>query len=1609
MADLGNFLGRLIYGVGVDASGVDPGLTDLDTKVEAAMKRLDAKDATVTIKADLDTLTRQIKEATAKVQNLEDDEATIKLRIGDFAFNQQLKKVKAKIEWLKMQRANVAVRLDEKGQFSRDARRVAADTQKVEGLFGDLARKITSARVNIGPFTLTLKALVPVMGTLAPLLANLAGGIVAVSGSLASAAAGGLAIGAAGFAGLALSAAGASFAIKPLITDFKTASTAAAALKTAQLKYGKASDQAATAQKAFNHAVGGMPPQASAAAKAWADLKAEFASRTSGIRGDFFSVLRDGLTTAHHLLPTFARDSQTAFSTASQGVHDWLEGLRSSEAQHILDNIMGNFNRSLPSILHGLGQFGTAFGRIASVASKFLPDFTRGFDRVATDFADSTSNADDLQHTIGGLVDQTHSWFSLIGATGRLLTTVLVGGAKQGQGVVDDLTASLNRWNAELSTAHGQNSMADFFDQAAAGSEQFFSAMRRLLTLLFEISRATQPIAAGFLEVVTALGDLSSAMVQLRPLRALLAGIGAGIATFFIGGKIAAFLSILLKLPEAIRGVGAAAAVAEAEMNPFLGLLSVAVGAFVAFKVAAGDSASALDRANAAQRRAEAAARAATTAFQNERDALKEVRGAALDLSQAHLDVRQATLREEQTSRQAQTAIDKYGKSSNKAKEAIYAHRQAEIDLKRAKASVTEATHRETDAAQKSNREYGVGLAKLQTSINSLKDERTTLRDDITAHRDAVHWLREHAAGSDQLKQAVQGLRTDQAKLSTTNADLRDKQERLNATTGRGAKIVQAYGTQGIDPASRKMIAMKGSSGQLEGVLRTIGKTFFGVGKTSHGMGSSIADVTNKILQSFGAKPLKFNIGQVAGSLPFQKGGSVEDRKARGGFTVPGSGDGDRYRTALPYGSFVMNRRATQAYGLQGGGMAPVALESGERVFYPSAVKALGADRLSAMNGAVGRFARGGFAPGLEGVQPNAAALGSQFVDRFGGYISSGLRAGDAGSFHSQGLAFDWVGGDWDGASRYANQIGPSLLEGIHQAPPGQNVSWDTGAQVSPSFWGSATWAQHISHIHIAVADKVKALATQIKRIAVQGPAGPARNMLQGQADELRKVANQYIAQHMPTQGPESVGSYTKFTGKVGDLLTKGPATWFSGGDTAGGGNTANPGLALNLDPGTDSGWDNATTDQWMAMSQAGHPARAVIKLAGHSAALPIIDKGPAGWTHNAIDVTEGGLGTLGFNTGNFPSGTVGSAYLARQTGGMVENPGHHGLPQHQGVRLPPKPKRKRATDFGTAPGSWYDWYHRAIDFYDSRGDTRQTAGKPAAAKHDWRDALRDVIAEEAQVQRIIKHEHKRIRKIDHTQMPKSLKKSEPSKHFHFRDKNKDEKHKEYAKAKKAKRQEWHQKRRAWEKQVRLWKKSVKSRKQNVRGLLPDLYQERRVDLPTRYNEIMAKITGQGVDAGLEQTASGQERYQALLAYGGNFTPLGMDVNTAIGRFGLEGAGSTGAPSGLPPDFPGAPGAGGDATGRKPPPAGRGIVTKPPAHGTGGRPAIHVKPITAPGHGKPIATRRPPPPGGGATGAGGGVQVDSRKTIHVTNNYKTQPKDPHTWSAGVRHELGALT
>jgi hypothetical protein len=128
----------------------------------------------------------------------------------------------------------------------------------------------------------------------------------------------------------------------------------------------------------------------------------------------------------------------------------------------------------------------------------------------------------------------------------------------------------------------------------------------------------------------------------------------------------------------------------------------------------------------------------------------------------------------------------------------------------------------------------------------------------------------------------------------------------------------------------------------------------------------------------------------------------------------------------------------------------------------------------------------------------------------------------------------------------------------------------------------------------------------------------------------------------------DRIGSYQRHAERHYDhkwrnrYVLEGRVSWFTGQGMAFGGNASTtPAIALNINPGTDFGWDNSTTRAWGATHQ-----KFLVEIAGHSAVLPVYDLGPAGSTGRAIDVTGPGVDKLGLSRSSFPTDSIGTATL---------------------------------------------------------------------------------------------------------------------------------------------------------------------------------------------------------------------------------------------------------------------------------------------------------------------------------------------------------------------------
>ena len=432
------------------------------------------------------------------------------------------------------------------------------------GRFGSrtasILQNLTNMTIRLGPFTATIRQAILGMTVLGPTIIDVAGSLGSLIGVLGSATAG-LGALSVGFLGGAIPAAiGFLGVLKPVTEQFKEAMSASESYNDAVLKYGKGSEQAATAQKKLNQVLKGVDAETRKSFKSAGNLSDKWREATAPARASAFKVIGQGLRFASNNMDMFAARTNRGFEIAQKGVSRWIKGLDSFEGRNILGNMMDNFNEALGPALDGLGSIATYLGRVGSVASNFLPGFARQFRDWADGVADGAANTAQLQQRVRGWIDSLRSVGRFLLAGGRLMRTFFGGGVQSGQRFLDTMTNAMNRWNAFLQTAEGRRDLATFFDRAVTGAQALWALLAPIGSAFVRWATALSPIVAGFMQVTGLVANFVGKIMALTVLRGPLTALGATLGAIWAVGKIGAATSAVINFTRALFGLQAASA-----------------------------------------------------------------------------------------------------------------------------------------------------------------------------------------------------------------------------------------------------------------------------------------------------------------------------------------------------------------------------------------------------------------------------------------------------------------------------------------------------------------------------------------------------------------------------------------------------------------------------------------------------------------------------------------------------------------------------------------------------------------------------------------------------------------------------------------------------------------------------------------------------------------------------------------------------------------------------------------------------------------------------------------------------------------------------------------
>lgn len=362
----------------------------------------------------------------------------------------------------------------------------------------DKMRNLGSAgqglRASIGPISGTLTTLSSAALVLAPVLVALAGALGALIAVAASAVAGlgALTLGFVG--GLVPAVLGAIFVLKPIVKRLGDVKKAQQAYNKAVDQYGEGSKQANAAHHKMAILLGHVDKSTIKAFESAGNLSKRWRELTKPSQAVAFNVIGQALHTASADLDVFARGTNRVFGAAGRAIQGWLKGLRSSEAKSILGNLMGNFAKTVGPLASGLGHIFTWLGRIASVASNFLPGIAEGFSSWAKGIADAAKNTPGVEKTLRRMVKSLSSVGRLFVSTGKFLAAFFDGGVDSGQNLADTLSDTLDKWTAFLKSTKGKKELKQFFTDAVNDTKKITGIIADLSTAFYQVAKAVEPI-----------------------------------------------------------------------------------------------------------------------------------------------------------------------------------------------------------------------------------------------------------------------------------------------------------------------------------------------------------------------------------------------------------------------------------------------------------------------------------------------------------------------------------------------------------------------------------------------------------------------------------------------------------------------------------------------------------------------------------------------------------------------------------------------------------------------------------------------------------------------------------------------------------------------------------------------------------------------------------------------------------------------------------------------------------------------------------------------------------------------------------------------------------
>ena len=421
---------------------------------------------------------------------------------------------------------------------------------RVKGVFADLfsmigqrAASLSDLTLRLGPFTGSVKQFAVALSFLGPTITDLLGGAGALVGVLGSGISGAAALGAGGVVAMAGGFLGLKFAMRNTGQEIKQARTSINALQSAQLKYGKDSDKAKAKQEELNNVYRQISPLARETAKGIEKFYAGWDKRTEKTQHNLGHIAREGFKALNDVGPAWAKSTNDMTDALDKSLVPAFHRT-ARVAGPLMSGIMDHFTAQIPSVTKSVTSIGLDFLRIGAEGSKSFGVLSGGLEGLA-DRLHAFTTSDEFGDKIKEWVTDAQDLMRFFGAAGRVIMHFFGAGSASGDRFVRDMTRGLNKWDDFLTSDRGRDTFSHVFDRAVDGAEKLWAALAPVAGAFLEWSSNLSPVVTGFLTMIGYISDAVSWLTRLTGMGGPLTALGATIGALWAVGKAATFVSFL--------------------------------------------------------------------------------------------------------------------------------------------------------------------------------------------------------------------------------------------------------------------------------------------------------------------------------------------------------------------------------------------------------------------------------------------------------------------------------------------------------------------------------------------------------------------------------------------------------------------------------------------------------------------------------------------------------------------------------------------------------------------------------------------------------------------------------------------------------------------------------------------------------------------------------------------------------------------------------------------------------------------------------------------------------------------------------------------------------